>query len=158
MCTGLTGKHFIRLVTSGDDPTDIWRAARDGHGTAGRFRLSAHGRERVFDGNFSPVPDENGRPSGFLLIGSDVTEAVAATEARETQRRDDQAEQARVVEALSRSLGQLAEGDLTVEIPGTFTEDYDQLRRDFNETVARLRETMGFVIGNADLIGTEAGE
>ncbi len=151
------GSGFIRQITDGGEKSDIWQPARDGQGTSGRFRITAGGKERVFDGNFSPIPNEDGVPKGFLLIGSDVTDAVAAIDAIETKRKTEAAEQARVVEALSRSLGRLADGDLTIEIPGSFAENYDQLRRDFNETVAKLRETIGFVIENANLIGNEAG-
>ena len=143
-----------RRGTEGDD---IWEAALSGQGTSGLFLLKGRDGDRIVEGSFSPVPDQDGVAKGFLLIGNDVTEAehdkakAAAREARVA------ADMSRVVAALSEKLELLAGGDLTAEIDAAFSEEYEPLRRDFNTTVQRLKETVSFVVENARLIGTEAG-
>ena len=119
----LSGPNLIRLDDDVDEGVDIWKAAREGRGTPGRFQVSAGGEVRIFEGSFSPIPDQDGHPKGFLLIGSDVTEARATLAADARRRSEAASELARVVQALSQSLERLSEGDLTVRIPDAFAPD-----------------------------------
>lgn len=47
------------------------------------------------------------------------------------------------VELLGSGLGRLAKGDLSKRIETPFTDELEPLRLDFNETIERLRETVG---------------
>jgi methyl-accepting chemotaxis protein len=152
---GQSGRTMISR--RGAEGEDIWSAALSGQGTSGLFHLKGRDNDRIVEGSFSPVPDQDGVAKGFLLIGNDVTQAEhekaksAAREARVA------AAMSQVVAALSEKLEMLAGGDLTAEIESAFSDEYEPLRRDFNKTVGRLRDTVSFVVANSRLIGTEAG-
>ena len=51
-------------------------------------------------------------------------------------------EQDQVVSVLSESLGELAEGNLTVNLSDDFPEEYEKLRHDFNAAVSKLSDTL----------------
>ncbi len=76
----------------------------------------------------------------------------------EAEQRKRDAEQADVVEILSGRLAQLSQGDLSVQIPDAFPEDYKQLKVDFNRTAAKLSATLGEVIDASSSIRTGATE
>ncbi len=52
------------------------------------------------------------------------------------------AEQANVVEELSRRLSDVAKGDLTSQIHHNFPQEYEQLRKDFNMAVSTLQQVV----------------
>lgn len=153
---GQSGRSLICLDGEPGAECDIWQTAREGRGTPGHFRIKGARGERIFEGNFSPVPDQDGATKGFLVIGTDVTESRAALDEAERLRQEVAAEQARVVNALSRSLDLLSEGDLTAEIATPFSPEYDRLRQDFNGAVRKLRSALREVVENARQIGGEA--
>ncbi|MEM9432390.1 MAG: HAMP domain-containing methyl-accepting chemotaxis protein [Pseudomonadota bacterium] len=68
---------------------------------------------------------------------SEEERRIAASELQEMQQ-----EQERVVSALSKGLGKLAEGDLTHKIDEQFAQDYEQLRSDFNSAVEALSNAL----------------
>lgn len=76
----------------------------------------------------------------------------------EAEQRKRDAEQAEVVEILSGRLAQLSQGDLSVQIPGGFPEDYKQLKVDFNRTASTLNATVAEVIDATSSIRTGATE
>ena len=132
---------------------------RAGEAVYGRFELDRpDGTRAMIDGSFAPVNDGNGRLMRIVLVGNDVTEATLAMRDSEEKRLEMQENQARVVDALREGLEALAEGDLMTRIDEAFTEDYEQLRNDFNKAADKLLEAMRGVIENADLITGEAAE
>ncbi|TCP42458.1 HAMP domain-containing protein, partial [Rhodovulum marinum] len=68
------------------------------------------------------------------------------------------AAQAHAVEQLGRGLNALATGDLTHTLDQTFAADYEQLRHDFNATVATLNEMLASIVENATEIHARAEE
>lgn len=137
----------------------VWQRLQAGQSVFGRFDLPrTDGEIAVVDGGFSPVIDANGRALRIVLIGNDVTEARRAIEQAEATRLEMEKAQSLVVDALRVGLGSLSDGDLTTKIEEAFSDDYDQLRVDFNEAVDRLLGAMQGVIENADLINGEATE
>ena len=52
-------------------------------------------------------------------------------------------EQAQAFRALGAGLDKLSSGDLTFRLSDGFSEDYRQIRDDFNNTIAQLQETIG---------------
>ncbi|WP_370444612.1 methyl-accepting chemotaxis protein [Caulobacter sp. D5] len=60
-----------------------------------------------------------------------------------------EAEQTEVVEALARALRQVAGGDLTWRLDTRFAAQYEPLRQDFNDALAKLRAALGEISGNA---------
>ncbi|PTV94782.1 methyl-accepting chemotaxis sensory transducer with Cache sensor [Rhodobacter aestuarii] len=72
--------------------------------------------------------------------------AVEADRARdEAERAARAAEQNAVVDSLASGLRGLASGNLNVAIAQSFPEGYDQLRLDFNDTVAHLSDLIGSI-------------
>ncbi len=153
---GKDGRALIREDGDAVEDDKIWRSSLDGEGTGGRFRLSGDADHRIIDGSFGPVPNEEGVPKGFLMIGTDVTEACVAMEAAERRQAEDAAEQARVVKVLSEALARISHGDLSTEIRENFADGYDMLRRDFNTAVGKLRDALGELVTNAGTIRSEA--
>lgn len=154
---GRDGRRLVRRYDEGGEMADIWQAALQRRGTGGRFRVETDTGFRIIEGSFSPVPDQDGTTSGFLLIGGDVTEARLEFEASEAARRAEAEELARVVEVLSGALAQLAGGDLSATISTRFAEGYERLRSDFNAASAKLSEAMQALVENAESIDSEAG-
>jgi methyl-accepting chemotaxis protein len=154
------GAGAIRDISAfSPDLAATFERARSGHAVFDTFELPRHRRDpAIIDGSFAPVTDGNGRLMRVVLVGNDVTEATQAMRASEEERRAMQDSQARVVDALRKGLEALAEGDLTTRIDEAFTEDYEQLRNDFNIAADKLLEAMRGVIENADLITGEASE
>jgi len=74
------------------------------------------------------------------------------------QQREAAIEQAEVVSALRQGLGRLKTGDLTGEITAQFPESYAELKTNFNEALASLRDLIGSVADSAATIRTSSGE
>jgi methyl-accepting chemotaxis protein len=58
---------------------------------------------------------------------------------------------------LAEGLGRLSDGDLTVRLNAAFAADYEGLRADFNQTVARLQDAMGAVVDAVGGLNAGAG-
>jgi methyl-accepting chemotaxis protein len=69
------------------------------------------------------------------------TSAHTQEMAAEEQRRKTE-QQTKVVRALNAGLGRLSEGDLTFRLTDDFPEAYEEIRDEFNLTIARLQETI----------------
>jgi methyl-accepting chemotaxis protein len=92
-------------------------------------------------------------------------EAEAARRTADAERAQRDAERARAAEeaqatidALGKALGSLADGDLLCEISQRFTPQFEQLRVDFNTSVAKLRVAVEAIIASAQAIDSGAGE
>ncbi len=151
---GATGRGLVESIDHPDE--DIWALAIRGEGTTGQFRVSGQGGGRVLDGSFNPVPNQDWKTTGFLIIGVDVTEAQLELDAAERDRAERQQRLAQVVNALSVTLNRVSEGDLTAHIDEAFSSEFDQLRVDLNTAVRRLCDAFGTVVDTAQLIDGEA--
>lgn len=140
-------------------PEDIWTALSRVDGLHGKIDLiPAAGRGVVVDGGFITVRSEDETIERVILIGTDVTEAEQEVRnARDAQARLAQ-EQALVVVALGQGLQSLSEGDLTLELTDPFPEEYEKLRRDFNQALGGLRNAMTTVAQNVESIRSETTE
>jgi methyl-accepting chemotaxis protein len=125
----------------------------------GRFSVDfGPAGRRTLDGSFCPILDAKGRPTGYQLLGRDITEEVRALADAEAARAALEAAQARVVDALRTGLTRLREGDLTHRIETPLGADYETLREDFNAAVDGLRETVLGVSEMVDTIRTDVRE
>ena len=68
------------------------------------------------------------------------------------------AEQAEVVRTLGEHLVQLKQGDLTAEVQADFPGSYAELKTNFNEALASLRDLIGTVMESTATIRTGSGE
>ncbi len=95
---------------------------------------------------------DNGLKARDLASDADRLRAEAEGERgrAEAERRKTEAEQAMVVSALAASLAKLAQGDLTTQIDAEFNGQYAQIKSDFNDAIASLREAMTAISGTTD--------
>lgn len=108
-------------------------------------------------GGLSPVFYQNGDLKRTVLIAADVTEEVRKKLQAENDREQLQSEQAAMIDALSKALERLSDGDLTFRIEEAFAGANDQLRKDFNTAIGRLDEAITSVVGSAVTIHSEVG-
>ena len=92
------------------------------------------------------------------LTAAQRAAAEAERQEHEAQRALAAGQQAAVVAAIADGLGKLSAGDLTQRLTQTFAPEYEQLRADFNAAVAKLNDTMGLIILNAEAIGSGSQE
>jgi methyl-accepting chemotaxis protein len=75
----------------------------------------------------------------------------------EAEKLQDIEQKAHVVESLAKGLSQLANGDLTSQLQ-EFPDAYRMLEKDFNEAVAKLRETVRVMAGSGNGIHSGSDE
>lgn len=85
-------------------------------------------------------------------------EIDARQQAEADERAARSAELQKVIDALGKALKSLADGDLRQDLNNGFPEEYEKLRRDFNEAIAAMRATIGQVVVNADSILNDTGQ
>ncbi|NDR58515.1 methyl-accepting chemotaxis protein [Aliiruegeria sabulilitoris] len=73
----------------------------------------------------------------------------------EAERETRRAEQAQVVASLSNSLRAMSKGDLSARIAEVFPEDYEELRRDFNDAVERIATLVRAIVDGSRTITME---
>jgi methyl-accepting chemotaxis protein len=99
--------------------------------------------------------DEAGRIAQSLDV---MRHNLSMAEKERQQREMDQADQAIVVEDLSASLRQLAQGDLTVRLPASIPAGYEELRDNYNSALERLGAVLKSVVDTARRIETSAND
>lgn len=152
---GLAGDTLLTHLDSAKN-TEFWQNAINGDTSFGTFRIAHNGTERLLEGSFSPLPDENGRTGGYLLIATDVTEQRAAVTAAEARQREMVEAQNLVVEHLRLGLERLSKRDLSTQIDVEFSEENERLRADFNRAVMALSETIANIATRTETINGES--
>ena len=99
--------------------------------------------------------DEVGEMAKTVLVFRDAAVALATATAAK-QRAD--ADQAVVVSELTTNLHKMSDGDLTARIDADVAPEYLDLKNNFNEALAKLRELIGAVGESALTIQTGSGE
>jgi len=115
----------------------------------------------VADGDLDrPVSETERRDEvGQIACALDgLREKLMAADLSERERERLQAEQARVVEALSVGLQNLSAGNLTQPITEPFAGDYEMLRADFNRTLEQLNQTISQVVESSHSIRARSTE
>jgi methyl-accepting chemotaxis protein len=111
-----------------------------------------NGMGRVANRDYAFVVADTDRDDELGVLANalvDFRDKLSASDAAEEDRKKVQAEQARVVEELTKGMIALADGDLTAMIHKPFDPSYEQLRIDYNRTVANLNATVGSVVNSA---------
>jgi methyl-accepting chemotaxis protein len=106
---------------------------------------------------FKILADEKARHEADEATRRQQDEAAILAKAAEAQARSAE-EQAQAFRALGAGLDQLATGDLTFRLSDGFSEDYRQIRDDFNNTLARLQETIGAIALSTREVASTATE
>ena len=157
----LRGRSFDQLdlqFLGEESGRDLKAQMVQGRASTGTMRIATRKGFAILDGALSPVADDRGRTFGIVLTGSDVTHARAELEHAEQRRVEVELNQSAIVDALRVALRKLSEGDLTAPITAAVTQQYEELKGDFNRALERLRSAMQGVMENADLIRGEASE
>ena len=152
---------FAQLLTTsptgGLDASNLIRQTVQSEAFLGKLGFVRSGDGTVIvDGSLSCVKDHQGTPIRLLLLGKDVTRAEAELSAARVQRAQAEAQQTTVVEALRVGLRKLNSGDLTARIEEPFAGNYEDLRRDYNDTVRTLSKALYEIAMNAENISNEA--
>jgi methyl-accepting chemotaxis protein len=106
---------------------------------------------------FKVLADEKARHEAEEATRRQQGEAAIQAKAAEERARSSE-EQAQAFRALGAGLNKLATGDLTFQLSDGFTEDYRQIRDDFNNTIARLQETIGAIALSTREVASTATE
>lgn len=153
------GRSFTDLFNTSEEPRDLLLRMQSGQSISQSVRrIARDGREIYLDVTMSPIFDSRGQIDRVLEISSDMTAIEQERAAIEQERRKGAAAQKRVVDELKRGLSGLAEGNLTLQLTEPFSEEYDQLRHDFNAALDRLTEVMGRLIATTSNINSGALE
>lgn len=145
--------------TDGTGAADLAARVLSGQSIHAKIDLvSAEGEPFVLDGGFIIVRAEGGAVERCILMGSDVTDVERDLRATREKQKQISADQDNVVTALGQALQRLSLGDLTVDLPQAFPQDYEKLRQDFNSAVVALREAVGAVTQNVESIRNETTE
>ncbi|MFN4129139.1 MAG: methyl-accepting chemotaxis protein, partial [Paracoccaceae bacterium] len=158
--TTLLGRD-CRTVLAFDNPAagDLWAALRSGDAVVGLLRLALPGGgQSLLDARVTPVEDDKGQAQSFLLLATDVTRQQMEQREAEEVRREMEAAQTIVVDALRAALAQLSNGDLTATLNDQFDKRYEGLRSDFNDATDRLRAAMSDVVESSAAIRGEVGD
>lgn len=159
--TSKTLADLFEGMADGSEPgQQVRRKILDGDPAFGRFLVNGNkaSEPMILEGNFAAVRSPDGSVDRAIFLGTDVSESAKAVILAEQERARVSEEQRAVVEALGVGLQGLSEGDLSFEIATAFSSDYEKLRKDFNEAVRALKETVGAVVHNAESIRNETGE
>lgn len=126
----IVGKHHSMFVdpafARSADYRMFWERLRAGEFFQAEYcRIGKGGREVWIQASYNPILDLNGKPYKVIKFATDATEAVARR---------------RAVESLGKYLGELSQGNLSLNISDPFMGELDQSRLAFNGTVAQFRE------------------
>lgn len=139
----IQGKHHSMFCEPGyartSEYVEFWKTLAEGHFNSNEFvRYSKDGKEIWIQAAYNPLRDLGGKVYKVVKFATDVTQRMSA------------------INALGGSLKALSDGDLTQHISTAFVPSMEMVRRDFNDAVAKLNETMHAVGKNASAIASGA--
>ncbi|QFY61530.1 PAS domain S-box protein [Rhizobium grahamii] len=141
----IAGKHHSMFCdpayTRTEEYANFWRRLAQGEFIANEFvRYGKGGKEIWIQAAYNPITDANGKVYKVIKFATDVTQRMSA------------------ISQLGAALRALSEGDLTKTVNAAFVPSMEQLRHDFNATIARLSETLKTVGENAQAIAAGSRE
>ncbi|WP_172298227.1 methyl-accepting chemotaxis protein [Pseudoruegeria sp. HB172150] len=148
--------HGKILAADHEEISALWTRVIAGESDSRRIQVKhSDGTIRWLAATFNPVLDGNGQPFKVVVFAEDITERVEARAVREAAKA---AAKDTVMRSLAEGLKRLSEGDLRCQIGGAFDEEYEILRRDFNQAVTQLADVLGKVSGNVEKLRGSSGE
>lgn len=141
----LVGKHHRifcrREYSSTPEYSLFWKNLSSGQFIANEFvRLSKSGGEVWIQAAYNPILDVSGKVRKVVKFATDVTERMSA------------------IKEINVGMEAISGGDLTVSLQRLFVPSMEELRHNFNKTLAKLRATMSGVEDSADEIANGAHE
>lgn len=141
----IIGRHHRifcdQTYTTTTEYAEFWRSLARGEFASDEFvRYGKAGKEVWIQAAYNPILNDKGEVTKVVKFATDVTPRMTA------------------IGALGRSLRALADGNLTQSLNTPFVLSMEKLRGDFNEVIARLRETMLTVAANSAGIASGSSE
>jgi methyl-accepting chemotaxis protein len=160
--TEIQGRHHSMFVDQAYGQTgeyrEFWHRLNSGEFFADKFRrLSKGGGEIWIQASYNPVFDKAGKPCKVIKFATDITEIELERARNEEARRKADADNS-VVEILAESLQRVSRGDLTARIVADMEGRYGQIKRDFNNAIDCLRETMASINVSANSLQGSSDE
>ena len=126
----------------------FWQKLNRGEPDAGQYRrLGKGGKEVWIQASYNPIKDEMGRPFKVVKFATDIT----------TQKKAQQQLEACMAEA-QKSLGALAEGDLTSAMEGAYQGELETVKTSINGALANLSQTIAAVREAVEAVNNGAEE
>jgi len=117
----------------------------------------AEGLRKLSHGDFNTLLEQE-FPEDYVQLRDDFNAAVAKLKSADIERKDLEKRQELVVTSLATGLNRLAEGELTKPIDTVFSEEYEQLRQDFNDALKTLETVVKTITGTADGMKNQVGK
>lgn len=141
----IIGKHhrmFCRSdYISTPEYTVFWERLDQGEFISSEFvRIAKSGREVWIQAAYNPIIDSSGRVTKVVKFATDVTERMSA------------------INEVNVGLSALSDGDLTVALEQPFVPSMEELRLNFNRSMARLNSTMATIGESANVIADASTE
>ncbi|WP_027488543.1 methyl-accepting chemotaxis protein [Allorhizobium undicola] len=141
----ITGKHHRifcdRDYVASPDYADFWNRLRAGEFFSNEFtRLAKDGSPIYIQATYNPILDEEGRVVKVVKFATDVSGRV------------------RAINAIGAGLGRLADCNIRMTIDEPFIPEFEHLRDDFNESLARFQETLEQVMQQTGMVSARSGE
>ncbi len=157
----VVGKHHTAIVSpehaKSEEFADLWRRLRAGEFVSKKSqRVGKNGRKIWIHAIYSPIVDMKGRPAKIVAYVSDVTAGETEMQKMEAERAEQAAAQTQVVKTLAESLRRLSSGDLRARIEQAFSADYEGLRKDFNDAMTNLEQSMEVIASNASSMASNS--
>lgn len=124
--TQILGQHLDSINdTSNEQYKTMWKKIKKGEFVTGEFCLLGHQRKETWiSASYNPILGEDGKPTKYVLYGSDVTPRKQA------------------INSISQCLIALAKGDLTARVNGNLEGEFSDLQSAFNSSMERLQDTV----------------
>ncbi len=132
--------------TSTGEYTAFWQKLNRNEADMGVYRrIGKGGREIMVQAAYCPVADEMGRPFKVVMLASDIT----------VQKKAQQDLEACMAEA-QKSLGAMAQGDLTEEMHGAYQGELEKIKVSVNAAIVNLTHTISSVRDAVESVTTGA--
>ncbi|MBT8460492.1 MAG: hypothetical protein KJN60_12550 [Boseongicola sp.] len=152
----LTAAKLEQIIRPTSSEITLEQAA-SGKAVFDKFDIRHQGKSLIASGSVTPTLDRDGRLTGYVFLGKDITETeIFKKEALENAKALEN-DQRHVVQNLSEALTLLSEGDLSVRLTEPFNGDYEALRSHFNASVQALDSAISLVMDNSGAILGESG-
>lgn len=141
----IVGKHHRifceRDYASSEDYAQFWSRLAEGEFYSDEFkRIRKDGRDVYIQATYNPILDEDGTVLKVVKFASDVTGRVLA------------------VREIGAGLGRLSECNIRITIDDPFVPEFEHLRYDFNQSLAKFQETLEQVLRQTSMLTTESEE
>jgi methyl-accepting chemotaxis protein len=139
------GAHHQTFVDApyaqSEDYREFWRRLNQGERIVKHYkRADAEGKDIWIETSYNPIRDRDDRVTKIVAYSSNVTDSVGA------------------VAQVAAGLGRLAEGDLSQRIETKFIPSLDQIRVDFNASLATLEDSMATINAKTEALRSGTGE